>query len=101
MKTFDRKLTLGASLIFLSAFFYFTHFMIFQDAHHIFIYLLGDFAFVFIEVLLVTLIINQVLEQRAKKSRLQKLNMVIGAFFSEIGSRLLKVLSELDPGKDI
>ena len=75
--------------------------MIFQDAHHIFIYLLGDFAFVFIEVLLVTLIINQVLEQRAKKSRLQKLNMVIGAFFSEIGSRLLKVLSELDPGKDI
>jgi len=33
--------------------------MIFTDAHHIFIYLVGDIAFVFIKVLLVTMIIHQ------------------------------------------
>ena len=54
----------------------------------------------FIEVLLVTLIIHRVLEQREKNSLLEKLNMVIGAFFSEVGSKLLGIFSELDPGTD-
>jgi hypothetical protein len=52
---------------------------------------------VFIEVLLVTLIIHRVLEERAKKSRLEKLNMVIGAFYSGVGVKLLRILSDADP----
>jgi hypothetical protein len=71
---------------------YLLHFVLFHDAHHIFIYLLGDIAFVPIEVLLVTLIIHRVLSIREKRSLLQKLNMVIGAFYSEIGNDLLKDL---------
>jgi hypothetical protein len=60
--------------------------------------MVGDVAFVFFEVLLVTLIIHQVLEERDLKARLEKLNMVIGAFFSEVGTSLLGALSSLDPG---
>jgi len=92
-----RQIALGASLLALSVFFYFFHYLIFRDAHHIFIYLVGDVAFVFIEVLLVTLIIHRLLEERARKTRLEKLNMVIGAFFSEVGASLLCFLSNLDP----
>ncbi len=51
----------------------------------------------FVEVLLVTLIIHSVLEKREKSSRLEKLNMVIGAFFSEVGIKLLEILSKWDP----
>ena len=97
MKQLSWRVLLGASLLVLSALFYFLHYFIFRDPHHIFIYLLGDVAFVFVEVLLVTLIIHSVLEQREKSSRLKKMNMVIGAFFSEVGSRLLEILSQLDP----
>ncbi len=79
-----------------SALLYFIHYAIFRDPHHIYIYLLGDIAFLPIEVLFVTLIIDRVLSQREKRSRLDKLNMVIGAFFSEMGVQLLGYLSEFD-----
>ena len=97
MKRLSWQILPGLSLIVLSALFCFMHYLIFRNPHHIFIYLLGDVAFVFIEVLLVTLIIHRVLEQTEKHSRLKKQNMVIGSFFSEVGSRLLGILSELDP----
>jgi hypothetical protein len=71
--------------------------LIFKDAHHIFIYLIGDIAFVFIEVLMVTLIIHRVLEDREKKARQKHMNMVVGAFFSEVGIKLLGLLTKWDP----
>ena len=80
----------------LSALAYFIHYFIFRDAHHIFIYLIGDIAFVFFEVLLVTLVLHQLLRYREKKVMLNKLNMVIGAFFSEVGRELLKNFSDFD-----
>ncbi|OGB87850.1 hypothetical protein A3H38_03990 [candidate division WOR-1 bacterium RIFCSPLOWO2_02_FULL_46_20] len=88
---------LGLLLIVLSALIYYFHYLIFYDAHHIFIYLLSDIAFVPIEVLLVTLILHQLLAYREKKGRLEKMNMVIGTFFSEIGTRLLVLFSDFDP----
>jgi vacuolar-type H+-ATPase subunit I/STV1 len=97
MKRLSWEVLLGLFLITLSTFLYFIHYLIFKDAHHIIIYFLGDIAFVPIEVLLVTLIIHKLLSEREKRARLKKLNMVIGAFFSEVGTQLLKYFSVLDP----
>lgn len=96
MKRFRWQILLGLSLIILSAIFYLIHYAIFRDVHHIFIYLIGDIAFVFIEVMLVTLIIHQLLDKREKRMKLNKLNMVIGAFFSEVGADLMKSFIEFD-----
>ncbi len=96
MKRLSWPIVLGSSLLALSALFYSIHYLVFHDAHHIFIYLLGDIGFVFIEVLLVTLIIHRVLEVKEKKARMNKINMVIGAFFSEVGAPLLKTLASYD-----
>ena len=90
-------IVLGLLLVLLSAVSYLAHYAIFGDAHHIFIYLVGDIAFVPIEVLLVTLIIHRLLESREKRSVLKKLNMVIGAFFSEVGTELLGYFADFDP----
>ncbi len=95
-RTLNWQILLGLSLIVLSALVYFIHYFIFRDAHHIFIYLIGDIAFVFFEVLLVTLVLHQLLHYREKKVMLNKLNMVIGAFFSEVGGELLKIFSDFD-----
>ena len=100
MKHFRWQILLASVLIFLSAAFYFFHYMIFHDAHHIFIYMVGDIAFVPIEVLLVTVIIHRVLSAREKNARIEKLNMVIGAYFSEVGTRLLTYFSDWDPKLD-
>lgn len=100
MKEIRWQVILGIGLVVLSALLYAFHFTIFHDLHHIFIYLVGDVAFVPIEVLLVTLIIHRLLSQREKRSRLEKLNMVIGTFFSEVGTRLLTYFSDFDPKLD-
>jgi len=52
------KPTAAMALVFLSTAVYFIHFLIFRDAHHIFIFLIGDIDFVFIEVLMVRRIIH-------------------------------------------
>ena len=97
MKGLRWQIILGLSLVVLSVIFYLIHYAIFRDPHHIFIYMIGDIAFVFIEVLLVTLIIHQLLSVREKRARLEKLNMVIGVFFSEIGAGLVTYFSDFDP----
>ncbi len=95
-RRFSWEIQLGLGLVALSALVYIIHYVIFRDAHHIFIYMIGDIAFVFVEVLLVTLIIHQLLTLREKRAILDKLNMVIGAFFSEVGTGLLQSFAELD-----
>jgi hypothetical protein len=97
MKHFKWQILLGVSLVTLSAIFYLIHYFIFRDAHHIFIYMVGDIAFVFIEVLLVTMIIHEVLAVREKRILLEKLNIVIGSFFSQAGKELLKLFAAFDP----
>ncbi len=100
MKEIRWQVVLGVGLVVLSALLYGFHYLIFHDLHHIFIYLVGDVAFVPIEVLMVTLIIHRLLGQREKRARLEKLNMVIGTFFSEVGTRLLTYFSDFDPKLD-
>jgi hypothetical protein len=76
-----------------SAGIYFLHYLIFKDPHHIFLYLVGDLGFLFVDVLVVVLFIESLLERRERQSRLMKLNMVIGTFFSEVGLELLRKFS--------
>ncbi|HNB02699.1 MAG TPA: hypothetical protein PLV88_00270 [Methanoregulaceae archaeon] len=98
----DKKWTLmlATVLIALSAVLYILHFFMFHDPHHIGMFLLGDLAFLPIEVLLVTLILHQLLENRDREMRLDKLNMVIGTFFSSMGTTLLAYFSDRDPQMD-
>jgi hypothetical protein len=100
MKRFGWQILLGLSFILLSAIFYLIHYTIFRDSHHIFLYLIGDIAFLPIQVLLVTLIIDQLLSAREKRAMLKKMNMVIGAFFSEVGTQLLRFFYDFASHED-
>jgi hypothetical protein len=94
---FNWQIMFALVLIALSVVFYYLHYVIFKDAHHIFIYLLGDIAFLFLDVLIVMLVLHRLLVYREKQSIRKKLNMVIGTFFSEVGTELLKIFSRFDP----
>ena len=91
------QIVFGTVLISLSAFFYSIHYLIFKDSHDIFFYLLHDIAFVPIEILMVTLIVDGLLRNREKRTLLNKMNMLIGAFYSEAGAELLSSCAALDP----
>lgn len=84
--------TLAIIFIAVSALVYFIHYLIFRDPHHIFIFMVGDLAFVFLEVFLVVIVIERLLARREKQAMLYKLNMIAGVFFSEVGNQLLRKL---------
>ena len=90
------KLFAGILLVTLTLAMLTAHYLIFKDEHHLFIFFAGDLAFIPIEVLVVTLIIDQMLESREKQRRMEKLNMLIGAFFSRVGTPLLYRLVRAD-----
>ena len=75
---------------------YVLHYVIFKDLHHIFLWSLTSLAFLPVSVLLVTLLINRLLTDRDRRARLEKMNMVIGAFFSEVGNEFLSMLVQWD-----
>lgn len=100
MKKTRWQLLLGGGLLGLSAVLYYINYIIFHDPHHMFLFLLEDLAFIPIEVLVVTLIIDKVIEKREKQHMMQKLNMVIGIFFTEVGTKILKECANLDPNVD-
>ena len=97
MKFLSWKIWLGLGLIGLSVVLYALNYLIFRDANYMFRLFLAQLGFLPISVLLVTIIINQLLSQRAKAAKLGKLNMVIGAFFSEVGTDLLSIFSRYVP----
>jgi hypothetical protein len=62
----------------------------------------SDLGFVFLEVFLVVIVIERVLARREKGGMLSKLNMVVGAFFSEVGTPLIgKLLGCFDRRTEI
>lgn len=87
----------GIALILLSAALYALYFVVIGDAYAVAVNGLGLLAFLPIEALLVVVVIEQVISSQERQTRLNKLNMVIGAYFSEVGTSLLKAFSTLDP----
>jgi hypothetical protein len=59
-------------------------------------YLVDDVAFLFIQVLLVSMLLDGLMQRRNRDTMLNKLNMIIGAFFSECGTDLLGRMAVLD-----
>jgi hypothetical protein len=72
------------------------HYLIFRDLEHIWLWNLTDLAFLPISVLFMTLLIDRLLSARETALRLDKMNMLIGAFFSNVGTELLARLSGWD-----
>lgn len=100
MKKLSWSLVLGTSLFLASILCYLAQILIFHESRNTFFYMLQDFAFLPIQVLLVTLILSQLLARREKAALQRKMNMAIGVFFSEVGNDLLRLLSGLSTNID-
>ena len=95
------RLWFGLGLLAISGVLFWAHYLTFHDLHHLGIFTLHDLAFLPLEVLIVTLLLHAMIEGREHKEMLQKLNMVIGAFFSEVGGDLLEHLSYFDSKPEV
>ncbi len=59
-------------------------------------YIFNALGFLPLNVLFVTLILNSLLSMRAKKEQQEKMKMIVGLFFSEFGSELLRIFVRCD-----
>nr|WP_010245479.1 hypothetical protein [Acetivibrio cellulolyticus] len=90
----NNSVLLGIGLILLSLTFYGIQFLVFNDSKTTVFYFFQDIAFVPINVFLVSVVLDQIISKREKQEKLRKINIVISAFFNEIGTPLIKLLAQ-------
>ncbi len=100
MKYTKWMILLGVSLAILSAVLYCLQIAVFNDPRSTMFYLMQDIAFIPLQILVVTIIIDQLLRNRQQQILLKKMNMVIGAFFSECGSELIRSYFKFERNSD-
>lgn len=91
-----RQWTLGGGLIVFAILLSAAHYWIFRDLKTLLFYLFLDIAFIPLQLLIVTLVLEHWLQDHERRSRRLKLNNVVGTFFSECGVPLLRCLKAHD-----
>jgi len=90
------KLKWACYFLLAAVFFNCFHYLLFRDPNYIFKFIFAQLGFLPISVFLVTVVLNSLLARREKQTLLNKMNMVIGTFFSETGNPLLCHFKGLD-----
>jgi len=101
MNFFPWRGRLAVGFLLVSLFFNLVLYATFDDIDYIVKFILAQLGFLPISVYLVTVVINQLLGQREKLVMLKKMNMVIGSFFSEVGTELLKFISQAQENREM
>lgn len=94
MKKYKWYVLGSLGLVILSIILYFLHYKIFGQLETTMYYTLLDICFIPLNILIVSLIFERLLTLRAKKERLNKINMLVGVFFSELGFKLMTYISK-------
>lgn len=95
------EMKLALFLVAASVTIYSTKILLLHNPENTIDYLFNSFGFLPISVLLVTVVLNRLLTIRANQEKMQKLNMVIGTFFAEVGNHLLTVISDYDEDSSV
>lgn len=100
MKPVKAKLTVKQLILLLlcaSALLYAIHYLIFRDLHHLAIFGLHELAFVPLEVILVTLGLDQLVEKTHREEAGSKVSIIETLYFNESGGTMLRYLTSFDP----
>lgn len=102
LKNYSWELALSISLILATVVIYLLKILIIGDSgeSNTLTYIFNALGFLPLNVLLVTLIINGLLSMRAKKEQQEKMKMIIGLFFSELGTDLLRIIGRCNTEKN-
>ena len=85
---------IGLSLVLSSIMIYYIQVVLFHDPRNTLYYLFQDLAFLPLQVFIVTAILERILNARQKSEIRRKMNVVISAFYSEVGIQALSAMTE-------
>ncbi|MDO5815381.1 MAG: hypothetical protein Q4Q18_07065, partial [Methanobrevibacter sp.] len=72
---------------------YGSNYLVLGDAEHIISYIWTHLGFIPVDILLVAFLLDEIIEKKEKESMLEKLDMLMSTFFSEVGNDLISQLS--------
>jgi hypothetical protein len=72
---------------------YGSNYLVLGDAEHIISYVWTHLGFIPVDILLVAFILDEIIEKKEKEAMLEKLDMLMSTFFSEVGNELISQLS--------
>lgn len=87
-----RNLLIGISLLAFSIIIYSIQINIFHDPHETYFLLFQDLAFLPLEIFLISFILEKYLESKEKQEKLRKIQILVSAFYSEVGTPLINNL---------
>ncbi|GAA0865172.1 hypothetical protein [Paraclostridium tenue] len=96
MKKIRYYFVISFILIALSSIMFFIHYLIFGQAINTAYYSLMNLCFIPINSLVVTIMLEKLIDYRAKKDRIEKINMLVGVFFTEVGGKLMHLIIDAD-----
>ena len=92
----------GLTAVLASGIMYLIDYLIFRDTRQFFIQLVDNLAFIPISVFIVVVVLGRLIARQEKLQILHKLNMVVGAFFSEVGNTLIhRLLNAYERNEEI
>ena len=83
-------------LVALSVIMFGVHYLVFGQGVNTAYYSLMNLCFIPINSLVVTLILDKLIDHKSKKERMEKLNMLVGLFFTELGYKLMHLIIVAD-----
>ena len=92
-KRLSWKVKFSILMIILIIIIYGSNYLVLGDAEHIISYIWTHLGFIPVDILLVAFILDEIIEKKEKEAILEKLDMLMSTFFSEVGNDLISQLS--------
>jgi hypothetical protein len=78
---------------------YGSNYLVLGDGEHIISYVWTHLGFIPVDILVVAFLLDEIIEKKEKEAMLEKLDMLMSTFFSEVGNELITQLSAVNKYK--
>lgn len=93
------KIKFSILMIVLIIIIYGSNYLVLGDAEHIISYIWTHLGFIPVDILIVAFLLDEIIERKEKEAILEKLDMLMSTFFSEVGNELISQLSNANKYK--
>ena len=98
-KRLSWKLKFSILMVLLIIIIYGSNYLVLGDAEHIISYVWTHLGFIPVDILLVAFLLDEIIERKEKEAMLEKLDMLMSTFFSEVGNEMINQLSHANKYK--
>lgn len=98
-KRLSWKMKFSIVMVILIIIIYGSNYLVLGDAEHIISYIWTHLGFIPVDILVVAFLLDEIIEKKEKEAMLEKLDMLMSTFFSEVGNDLISQLSSVNKYK--